>query len=168
MQPMRKAYQEATIQSGIWQVGESQDLDGAFLGLGNQWICRVSYVCIEQIILNKQRITVPSLSSITGWTSHILLAYIIPWISKSQPCAIYIACIMHACHANWDQSEFRKLYCAVEFVSVIVALKLSLSRSRVGLRLHDWGASIDVDHVYTPPQCIDDLLPHAQLQQCSY
>ena len=167
MQPMRKAYQEATIQSGIWQVGESQDLDGAFLGLGNQWICRVSYVCIEQIILNKQCITVPSLSSTTGWTSHILLAYIIPWISK-KPALCYIHSMHHACvpcqlRPIWISEAVLCCWvcfcdCSIETVIVEVESRSQTPRLRSKHRCRPC----------TQPQCIDDLLPHAQLQQCSY
>ena len=59
--------------------------------------------------------------------------------------------------SSYAWSEVRKLYCAVEFLW-LKHRNLSLSRSRVGLKLHlcDWGAGINV--------YIDNLLPHAPLE----
>jgi hypothetical protein len=62
-----------------------QGLDGAFLGLENQW-CRVSYAYI-QWTLYKLRV---SFSDKYRW--RVLLAYVFPWINKAS-LVLYIACI---------------------------------------------------------------------------
>ncbi len=63
----------------------------------------------------------PSLTSTAGQTSRVLLAYVIPWLNKTTIYSMQRA-----------MPEFLKLYCAVEFVSVVDASKLA----RVGFKLH--------------------------------
>ena len=64
-----------------------QGLNGAFPGLENQLICRVSYMYIQRI-LYKLRV---ALSDKYCW--RVLLAYVIPWINKGS-LVLYIA---HMC-----------------------------------------------------------------------
>ena len=70
----------------------------------------------------------PSLTSTDGQTSRVFLAYVMPWINKAS-LTLYIACIIVKGLARTrlqrdQQPEVRKVHCAVEFVSVIEALKL--------------------------------------------
>ena len=80
-----------------------------------------------------------SLRSTTGWTSCIFLVYVMPWINKAK-LVLYIArIIVKGLACAWDCSATNLKYivhCVVEFVFVIEALKLLLSRLRVSLRLH--------------------------------
>ena len=54
-----------------------------------------------------------SLTSNADRTSCILLVDVIPWINKAN-LALKLYSAHHACH---DQSEVRKLHCAIEFMS---------------------------------------------------
>ena len=77
-----------------------------------EYLARVSSECLTSSVL-------PSLTSSDGRTSRILLADVILWIYYIDSPALYIARTMNS--VPLDQSEVRKLYCAVEFFS---ALKL--------------------------------------------
>ena len=83
-------------------------------------------------------------TSTAAWTSHILLTDVILWVNKAS-LALYIACIMQ--HAMpWPiWSSEAALHCQVRLLW-LKHRNLSLSRSRVGLRLHlcNRGAGIDV------------------------
>jgi hypothetical protein len=80
-----------------------------------EYIMRVSSEYFTNSVL-------PSLISTAGRTTCVFLAYVIPWMNKVS-LALYIAHII-AQRATTDQSELWKLYCTVEFVPVIEALKL--------------------------------------------
>jgi hypothetical protein len=104
----------------------------------------------------------PSLTSTAGRTLRIFLAYVIPWIKKAS-LALYIAYIAQC--ATADRSELWKLYCAVEFVPVVEALKLVTVEienwsQTPSLWLRRWHAAL-VAVLCT--YYIDDLLPHAPL-----
>ena len=81
-----------------------------------------------------------SLTSTAGRTSRVLLDDIILWINKAS-LALYIARTQCAMPRPIQCSE-AVWRCRVR----LLWLKLSMSRSRVGLRRHlcDWGADIDV------------------------
>ena len=79
-------------------------------------------------------------------------------INKARP-ALYIVCIM--LRAMWT---LEVVLCCWVYLLWLKHQNLSLSRLRVGLRLH-WGAGIDVA-CRLCMHYIDDLLPYAQL--CSY
>ena len=93
--------------------------------------------------------------------NYVFLAYVMPWINKAS-LALYITCIIVkglACvRLQRDQPEVRKVYCTVEFVSVIEASKLLVAiEVEVSLRLH----LHDFWHQY---QCVHILL----MTLCSY
>ena len=92
-------------------------------------------------------------TSNAGRTSRILLADVILWINKAS-LALFIARVMP--RPIWSSEAVP--CCRVH----LLWLKHRNSKSRVGLRLHlcDWGPGINV--------YIDDLLPHATLELCSY
>jgi hypothetical protein len=119
----------------------------------------LTLVSIEYIL----NCVLPSLTSTAGWIPHVLLAYVIPWINEAS-LALYIARAV-PCSARLLKSVGS---CSVLSSSSLwlKRRKLSLSRSRVSLRLHlcrDWGV-IDCSYalVYWRP------LPHSPLQLCSY
>ena len=69
----------------------------------------------------------PSLISTDGRTSHVLLAYVMPWTNEASLALYNIARIIVKGLASVpcrDQPEVWKLYCAVDFITVIEASKL--------------------------------------------
>ena len=60
--------------------------------------------------------------------------------------------------------DLKKLYCAVDFVSVIEASKLVT----IEVKSRSQTPSLRLRCHRLCTHCIDDLLPHAQLQLCSY
>ena len=61
------------------------------------------------------------------------LAYVMPWINKASLALYTCTCIAHIivkglarARLQCNQPEVQKVYCTVEFVSVIEALKLAI------------------------------------------
>ena len=102
-----------------------------------------------------------SLTSTDGRTSSILLAYVILWIINIASLALcYIACQHASC-----QATIQKLHCAIKFVSVIEASKLIT----VEVESQSQTSSMRLRHrCRLCTHYIDNLLPHAPLQLCSY
>ena len=104
-----------------------QGLNGAFPGLENQWICRVSYA----YILYKLHVT---LSDKYHWRVLLAYMYVIPWINKGS-LVLYIARMRVVQHAMTDL----KFGSCTALSNSSLWLKhrgLSLSRLRVSLGLH--------------------------------
>jgi hypothetical protein len=104
----------------------------------------------------------PKVGMASNFFAHASHATLYSWINKAS-LVLYIVRIMHAvCYATTNL----KFGSCTALSSSYLWLKrrnLSLSRSKVGLRLHlcDWGTGVCTLY-------INDLLPHAPLQPCSY
>jgi hypothetical protein len=101
-----------------------------------------------------------SLTSTVGQTSRVLLADVIPWINMAS-LALYIARTMS--RLIWSSEAVLRCWVRLLWLK---HRNLSLSRSKVGLR-HHLSACIDVARILCT-HYIDDLLPYAPLELCSY
>ena len=106
-----------------------------------------------------------SLTGTTSQTSRVLLADIIPWINKAS-LVLYIARMLNAMpRPTWCSEAVQ--CCRVHLLWLKLVIVEVESRLVSDSNLCDWGAGIDVA-CRLCTHYIDDLLPYAPLELCSY
>jgi hypothetical protein len=136
----------------------------------------VIYEVIQEVFLRQYLMPVSSeyliscellsLTSTADRTSHIFLAYVIPWINKAS-LELYVARHRVACHDQpiWSCTALSSSVPVVE-ASKLVTIEVESQSQTPSLQLRRWHAALCTH--YNIVHTIDDHLPHAPLPLCSY